>query len=227
MLKLIFVDVDNTLLSFDEYVKETMKEGFKYFNLKEYEPYMFDVFTEENTKLWLLIEQEKLTLKELEKIRWNNIFKKLNIYFDGITFEKYFRKQLYDSTILIPGAKDMLDYLHNKYILCAASNGPYDQQLHRLEKASLKNYFTYFFISEEVGFSKPSKEFFDYAFKKINENRKEKILPNETLIIGDSLTSDIKGGRNYGIKTCYYNQKTTAEEVDYQINDLEKIKEIL
>ncbi|MEI3536191.1 MAG: hypothetical protein V8R16_05505 [Bacilli bacterium] len=91
-IKVIFIDIDNTLLDFDEYVKETMKNGFKHFSLKEYQPYMYDIFTQENNKLWLQIEKGELTFQELEKIRWNNIFKALDISFDGVLFEKYFNQ---------------------------------------------------------------------------------------------------------------------------------------
>ena len=65
-IKVIFIDIDNTLLDFDEYVKETMKNGFKHFSLKEYQPYMYDIFTQENNKLWLQIEKGELTFQELE-----------------------------------------------------------------------------------------------------------------------------------------------------------------
>ena len=78
-MKAVFLDIDNTLLSFDGYVKQTMKEGFEHFGLKPYEPYMFDIFIRENTKLWRQIEQGTLVFEELEKIRWNIIFKYLDI----------------------------------------------------------------------------------------------------------------------------------------------------
>ena len=79
MIKVVFIDIDNTLLSFDGYVKYCMKEGFHQFGLKEYEPYMFDVFTEENNKLWNQLEKGTLTFEHLEEIRWANIFKRLGI----------------------------------------------------------------------------------------------------------------------------------------------------
>ena len=85
-MKAVFLDIDNTLLSFDGYVKQTMKEGFEHFGLKPYEPYMFDIFIRENTKLWRQIEQGTLVFEELEKIRWTIIFKYLDIEFDGSVF---------------------------------------------------------------------------------------------------------------------------------------------
>ena len=154
-MQMIFIDIDNTLLDFDAYIRQTMREGFAHFGLKPYEPYMEAVFHRENGKLWRQIEQGTLTFRELEEIRWNNVFRALNIDFDGQVFEKYFRAALYDSAIPVDGAIELLEALHGKYPLAVASNGPYDQQLHRLELAGMKRYFDWFFISERLGASKP------------------------------------------------------------------------
>ena len=130
-MKAVFLDIDNTLLSFDGYVKQTMKEGFEHFGLKPYEPYMFDIFIRENTKLWRQIEQGTLVFEELEKIRWNIIFKYLVSEFDGTVFEKYFMGTLFDAAITEDGAYLLLDYLHVPYILCVASPGAGLQHVHR------------------------------------------------------------------------------------------------
>ena len=228
-MKAVFIDIDNTLLSFSEYVKHTMKDGFAHFGLKHYEPYMYDIFAEENDKLWHGIEQGTIVFSELEKVRWNIIFARLGIGFDGTVFEKYFRRALYDSAIPMPYADEMLRYLSGKYILCVASNGPYEQQVHRLEVAGMKRYFDYIFISEKLGASKPSEEFFKRAFAELNSGREEVIMPADTIIIGDSLTSDIDGGRNYGIKTCFYNVggvQSDSIKADYVIDELNEVEGI-
>ena len=230
MIKVVFIDIDNTLLSFDGYVKYCMKEGFHQFGLKEYEPYMFDVFTEENNKLWNQLEKGTLTFEHLEEIRWANIFKRLGIAFDGITFEKYFREQLYSNAIIEEHAYEMVEYLSKKYILCLASNGPYEQQCNRIKIAHLDHFFQYSFISEKFGVSKPSTEFFEKSFFELNENREDKILPEETMIIGDSLSSDMQGGLNYGMHTCYFNRNKKSgisNKIEYIVNDLLEIKNIL
>lgn len=229
-MKAVFIDIDNTLLSFSEYVKHTMQTGFEHFGLKRYEPYMYDIFTEENNKLWRRIEQGTLVFSELEKVRWNIIFARLGFEFDGTVFEKYFRRALYDSAIPMPGANEMLRYLSGKYILCVASNGPYEQQVHRLEVAGMKQYFNYIFISEKLGASKPSEEFFGKAFAELNSGREEAIIPADTIIIGDSPTSDIEGGRSYGMKTCFYNICSVENDdikADHVIDELNEVKGIL
>ena len=229
-MQMIFIDIDNTLLDFDAYIRQTMREGFAHFGLKPYEPYMEAVFHRENGKLWRQIEQGTLTFRELEEIRWNNVFRALNIDFDGQVFEKYFRAALYDSAIPLDGAMELLEALHGKYPLAVASNGPYDQQLHRLELAGMKDCFDAFFISERMGASKPSPAFFDAAFREINQGRAQPFTPAETAIIGDTLTSDMAGGRGYGLKTVYYRRPGAApadQRVDVTVEDLRMVPSLL
>ena len=232
MTKVVFIDIDNTLLSFSEYVKDAMRNGFREFGLKEYQEEMFPIFHRENDILWCQIEKGELTLQELEKIRWNNIFKALDIEFDGVVFEAYFRKYLFSSAIPENGALELLSYLRERgYILCAASNGPYEQQLNRLRIGGMYDYFTHFFISEQVGAQKPSQVFFEYCFKELRANGMPELMPEETMIIGDSLTSDMAGGINYGMKTCLYSKKKhrkeEIEKIDYVVTDLQAITNIL
>lgn len=99
MLKVILFDIDNTLLSFNAYAKESMKSGFEKFEIGTYEDRMFSVFNQINTDLWQLIEKGKLDFKELQKKRWNMIFEYLGISADGIAFEKYFQECLFESAI--------------------------------------------------------------------------------------------------------------------------------
>ncbi len=204
MIKAVFIDVDNTLLSFTGYVKQAMKEGFARYGLRPYEESMYGTFEMINNGLWEQIEQGTLTFEELMKIRWNRIFDALGISFDGPVFEQFFREALYDSAIPEPGAFDLLDYLKGRYVLCAASNGPYEQQIHRLKIAGMYEHFAHCFISEKVGAQKPGKAFFDHCFHILRENDLPGLHPEETMIIGDSMTSDIAGGTAYGMHTCLY-----------------------
>ena len=158
-----------------------------------------------------------------------DVFAALDIDFDGTVFETYFRAALYDSAIPVPGAMELLEALHGKYPLAVASNGPYDQQLHRLELAGMKRYFDWFFVSERLGASKPARAFFDGAFAALNDGCEAAIAPKDCVIIGDSLTSDMAGGRQYGMKTCYYRRPGAAEgtDVTWQVTDLRQIPALL
>lgn len=229
MIKLVFIDIDDTLLDFDACCKESISKGFEEFNLGRFDDETLKIFHEVNDVLWHQIETKELTFEELKRIRFNKFFSRIGVSFDGVEFESYFRDKLYDSCILEDGAFELLTYLKDKkYVLATASNGPYNQQIHRLKKASIYSYFSYYFISEKVGYSKPSKEFFEKAFLEINKELD--IKKEEAIIIGDSLSSDIQGGINSGLKTCFYNKKNKDllnDNPDYVVSNLLEIKNIL
>lgn len=231
MIKIVIFDVDDTLLSFSGYVKEAMKKGFALYGLREYEDYMYDVFKRINDGFWKRIEQGTLMFEELRDIRWNTIFKELDIDFDGKMFEDFFRKELFSSAILEPGVMELLDYLKTRYVLCVASNGPYEQQINRLKVSGLYEYFEGCYISSMVGAQKPEAQFFEYCFKDLASKGYSDIAPGEVMIIGDSMSADIGGGKCYGLQTCLYSKngrtKEDAPEADYIVNKLTDIMDIL
>ena len=231
LIKVVLIDIDNTLLSFSGYVKEAMRDGFSRFGLKPYTDEMFPIFEKINNSLWRQLEQGALTFEELLECRWNRIFKALEIDFDGKKFEEYFRRELFYSAVPEEGANDLLDYLKSKYILCVASNGPYEQQMNRLQVGKMRDYFTHFFVSSQVGAQKPSRAFFDYCFNVLRETEFPSLMPEECMIIGDSISSDISGGRDYGMHTCLYKKDATPESdhsvADYVVSSLADIKKIL
>ena len=229
-LKAIFLDIDNTLLDFDAAAQQSMEESFHKFGLS-FHPAMMSIFNEENDKIWQRIEKKELSIADLPHVRWQTILPKLGLQADGEAMEKEFKSRLHTSAVPVEGAIEILSYLHKKYMLCAASNGPYRQQLNRLEKAGMLGYFTHCFVSEQMGVEKPSQRFFDGCFTELPG-----ILPEETMMIGDSLTADMAGGRQAGMHTCWYDrkQKSTSgvlipgmEYVDDTILDLLELKELL
>ena len=231
MVRAVLLDLDNTLLSFDQYVKETMKIGFKKFNIGIYSDEMFSVFDQINTDLWRSIERGEIDFRELQKKRWNLIFERLNISYDGEAFEKYFRECLFESAIPENGALELLEYLKSKYILCVASNGPYLQQKNRLKKAGMLDYFSELFVSEEIGSSKPSEKFFSACVDLLNLKTEQKIRPCEIMVIGDSLSSDMAGGIRAGMQTCFYNPSKrpipSEMKIDHSVTSLREIENIL
>ena len=134
MIRAVFMDIDNTLLDFDAAAQEGMEHCFEDAGLT-YKPEMFTVFKEENDQIWKKIEQGILTMDDLPYVRWQAILKKLGLEADGVAMEMLFRKCLFYSAVPVEGAKEILDYLQGKYILCTASNGPYEQQICRLKKS--------------------------------------------------------------------------------------------
>ena len=228
MIKAVIFDVDNTLLSFDGYVKECMKNGFPVFGIKEYKEEMFEVFARINDSLWLQIERKEITFEELQRVRWNLIFEQLGIEADGIEFEAYFREYLNVSAIPMEGALELLNHLKGRYRLYIASNGPYDQQINRLKLSGMLPYFSEVFISQKIGYSKPDPLFFNYCLDHINRNEENKILPEEILMVGDSLSSDIAGGKTVGMKTCFLDIKGTGKgNADWTVSSLSEIGKII
>jgi len=231
MIRVVFIDIDDTLLSFQGYVKDALRTGFSRFGLGEYTEEKLATFHRINHGLWHGIEQGTLTFDELQKIRFARVFAAMGIDFDGIAFEKFFRDYLHTSAIAEPHAKELLAYLSKKYTLCAASNGPDAQQRNRLRVGEMYDYFSHCFISSAVGASKPAKAFFDFCFATLKKNGFPDLDPSECIIIGDSLTSDMAGGIAYGMQTCLYSPTPrTAEEtagITHVVSSLDQVMRIL
>lgn len=222
-IKVLFWDIDNTLLDFDAGAEDSMKQAFADFGL-EFKPEMFDVFQEENHIIWDKIEKGELSREDIPYVRWQIILKRLGLKADGVAMDHTFRSYLHNSAVLVSGALETLEALTGKYIFCAASNGPYEQQLNRLERGGMRKYFTHCFVSERVGVEKPALRFFEKCMEELPE-----IAPEECLMIGDSLTADIAGGHAAGLKTCWYHPAEAAtneklkeleQQADYRVSSL-------
>ncbi len=223
MIKAVLIDIDNTLLDFNKSADLAIKMGCEKYALP-YNDITFPTFKRINDQLWKRIEKKTLTRKELHEIRFDLIFSELKIDFDGKTFEKTFLENLNVCACKIDGAEDIMRYLSQKYAVFTASNAPSEQQIKRLNASGLMKYVKKPFISQAIGYDKPDSRFFDNCF-----NQMDGITKEESILIGDSLSADIKGGINYGIKTIWYNfEKIKVNSpADYTVNSLEEIKNIL
>ena len=234
MIRVVLIDVDNTLLDFDGYVKFAMKTGFKQFGFKAYEEWMYDEFCAINHGFWRAYEKGEVTYEDILNNRWNSVFEKLGIEGDGVAFEKFFKGTLFNNAILINGAMEALQYLSEKYVVCTATNGPLLQQKNRLKISGINEFTTLDFISEEMGEQKPKREFFEIAKQRINDyfakKGEKEIQECEMIMIGDSVSSDIDGAKNAGIKTCYFDKSETGKkckEADVSISGWKEIKNVL
>ena len=223
MIKAVFIDIDGTILDFEACVEETMRLGLLE-NGIEYKDGMLEVFHRINNGFWRDLEQGKITFEDILEKRWATVFEALGIDLDGPEFERYFRKRLHESAIPMEGSFEMLEYLSGKYRIFAASNGPDEQQKNRLDKAKMLGFFEEVFTSGKIGAEKPSADFFTYCFDKIGDMK-----PEEAVMLGDSLTSDMKGGYDFGMKTIWLNisGKEKPEWVSHEIKSLDEVKEII
>ena len=222
MLKAVLLDVDNTILDFGEASRQTIARGFAEWNLP-LTPDVYPVFLQVNSRLWRQIEAGTLTKPELYQLRWNLIFSHVGIQADGPAFEQYFRAGIAGSAVLIDGAEDMMKYLQKKYTVLIASNASYAQQVRRLTAAGLIGYADGIVTSEMVGFSKPQPEFFAECMKRLPG-----VLPEETVLIGDSPEADIAGAQQYGLKTCWFdyygNGDNRGIQADYTVTHLRQVQ---
>ena len=224
-IRAVLVDVDDTILDFSLCAKADIKMCLEKFGLP-YSDHLFETFEKRNNKYWQDIEKGLLTVAELRRIRWTSIFSELGIEADGQAFELEFIDHLKDFAIPIEGAEEMLSYLHSRYDVHIVSNATHEQQGKRLADAGLDRYVDRVFTSFDLGAVKPTREYFDACFA-----RMDGVKPEESIIIGDSLSADIKGALDYGIHTCWLNRKNRPQDMDcvpdFTISSLSEIFDIL
>ena len=200
---MILLDVDDTLLDFDACSRQAVRHACKVTGIP-WSPRLFDTFQDMNAGFWQQIETGHLTLKELWKIRWNRIFERLGIQGNGPAFEQAFHQALDVTHEPVKGAAKLLEQLTAQgYSLYAASNGRQKQQETRLELAGLSCSLKGVFTSEAAGVNKPDRAFFDYVMKQLQRQHPD-IKPEQVLMIGDSLTADIQGAREYGMQALWF-----------------------
>ena len=222
MIKYVFIDIDDTLLDFDKNATLAVKMAFEKVGLdykEEYGPWFLKI----NEGLWRLIEEKKLDRKGLHARRFKDVLREFGLDGDGDLIEKLFREYLFDLAIPVDGAVEILEYLSKKYIVCAASNAIYLQQVNRLKMAGMYEYLSKLFVSENIGYNKPSKEFFDACFLELADATVE-----NTVMIGDSLSADIKGASDYGIPSIWFNKKGMEEPCEKKyFAKIENLKDIV
>lgn len=223
--KAILFDIDDTLLDFDIDQKTAFKEAVKEIGYVCTDK-MYEDYNEINLSMWEELNQGKMTLEEVFVKRFKVFFNKYGMKYNELEFNKVLTDMFQKTGTPIKGVKGTLSKLVNKYELAVISNGPKDQQYHRLGNANISKYFSKFFISEEMGYNKPDKRYFDIVFKNIENKEKSKIL-----IVGDSITSDIIGGKQVGVDTCLYNirnkENKTNIKPEYEIKNFEELLEIV
>lgn len=222
----ILFDADDTLFDFKRSEHEAVKDVLSLVRLPETDE-IIEKYSEINKGYWKMLERGEITKKDLFIARWNAF---LDFYglkdADAEMIAKHYLKSLSQKCYLLDGAEELCRNLYGKFRLFIVTNGYAIVQHGRFDKSPIRKYFEDMFISEEMGAEKPSKEYFDAVFSKIPNFDK-----NRTIIIGDSLSSDIKGGINAGIDTCWYNPKGAhaPEElsITYTVRKLSEIEDIV
>ena len=219
------MDVDDTLLDFKECARENVRKCCIK-NGIQYSDHLFEFFLSRNIILWKRIEDGLLTVDELHRTRWAGIFRDYGIEADGPAFELDFIAGLRDTSVPVAGSREAMKYLHSKYKVYVVSNASNLQQSTRLGKAGLMQYVDGIFGALDIGFNKPSREYFDYCFAQLPG-----VAPAQTVIVGDSLNADISGGTAYGLHTIWFNIRNVepfdSTLPDYTIYSLGELTSLL
>lgn len=227
MIKVILWDIDGTLLDFKEAESQAMKNCFAKYELGECSDEMIARYAVINDEYWELLEKGGITRQELFTARFKDFFAAEGIVFSQYdAFNKEYQAQLAEIVVFRDNGYELIKELKGQVKQYAVTNGSFNVQSRKLAKSGLKELFDDCFISDQIGVEKPNVEFFDHVKAAIGETADEEIL-----IVGDSLTSDMKGGNNAGILCCWYNpqkkENTKGIHIDYEIQDLQEVKRIL
>lgn len=221
----LLFDVDNTLLDFDA----NEKESFKSMILdkgEEYSEELYETYKKMNHRMWEAVERGEITIDDVLYTRFSKLMNMYRKEVDGIEYENTYRFYLNRGIQEMPNVHEVLSELKKNHRLYVITNGIKETQDSRMNRSGLVKYFEERFISESIGANKPSSEFFDYVKNNIDD-----FNPSNTLIIGDSLTSDIKGGNLAGIDTCWFCKEETVNNTGiiptYEIHALDELFEII
>jgi 2-haloacid dehalogenase len=224
--KVILFDADGTLYDFDKAAVEALKSNFNKYNIT-WKNNTFEIYEEVNKKIWDDFENGLITVIEIKTIRFKRFFDTIGVEnIDSIEFSKDYLNFLSQNNYLLPQAEEIIKWSSKKFKLAIITNGLASVQNPRFKISELRKYFEHIIISEEIGFAKPKKEIFDFAFSKFNNPSKDSVI-----IIGDNLSSDIKGGIDYKIDTCWFNpgknKNSNGIIPTYEISNLNELKKIL
>lgn len=224
--KTLLFDVDNTLLDFDANEAESFHSMIMELG-EVYTEELYQTYKALNTELWKKIERKEISVEEGVNTRFSALMRLYGREVDGRQWETVYRRYLNRGTQQIPHVHEVLTRLKETHRLYVITNGMEETQVFRMEASGLSAYFLEMFISGRIGASKPSKEYFDYVKAHIPE-----FDAASTLVIGDSLTSDIKGGHDAGIDTCWFTRDRGGISADFGNGDaptyvIQELPEIL
>ncbi len=225
MYEFLFLDLDETILDFHKAERVAVTRAFSEAGITPTEE-LLSLSKQINIDYWKRLERGEVSREEVRIGRFRDTFQILGIDADPVQCSAAYEQYLATGHYFLPGAEEAVHRLAKKYRLFLASNGTSKVQAGRLASAKLVPYFEQIFVSEEIGANKPNREYFDRCFSQIAD-----FDPRRALIVGDSLSSDILGGNNAGIATCWVNRAGAPRpenlRIDYEIPALSALEEML
>lgn len=224
--EVVIFDADGVLFDFERAEKFALEGMMKHYKL-EYDPeYHLKHYKEINSAVWDEFERELISAEALKSERFRRFFDRIGMNLNPQEVSLRYMDYLSEAGFLLEGAVEILEGLKEKVRLVLMTNGLSLVQNGRLKQSDLAKYFEEIIISEEIGYAKPNPEIFKIAFEKIKYNNKKKVL-----MVGDSLKSDVQGGINFGIDTCWFNPMKKENKSGliptYEIGKLKEIRDIV
>lgn len=224
--ELLLFDADGTLFDFEKCEANALNNTLNSFNISSANDDLPALFKQVNHKIWEEFENKLISADKLKIERFKRYFTLLNVDTNPGDFSNQYLINLSKGTDLLPGAYSLLKTIHLNFKVVIITNGLTSVQKPRFENSAIHSFVDSYVISEEFGIPKPNKEIFEYALSKADHQEK-----STTLMIGDKLSSDIKGGRDFGVGTCWYNPQlqTNSSDIkpDYEIKSLSEVEQII
>ena len=221
----LLLDCDGTLFDFKRAEQKAFSRLLHYLKIEEKEEY-FSIYHTINDKCWKAFEQGELSKDVLQFKRFDDFRQAIDRDFSTVNAAKQYKEFLSEGYDLLPGAEEVCRILSAKYELYLVTNGVEKTQVNRLNHSGLLPYIKRMFVSEAVGIPKPDIGYFNYVFSQIPSFEK-----GRALIVGDSLTSDIQGGINAGIDTCWLHSDgqncPDNMNITYTITDIRQLVSLL
>ena len=225
MIRNVLFDLDDTLFDFHKAEKIALTKTLVHFGIDPTEETLA-LYSTINAAHWKRLELGEISREEVKVGRYRELFKTIGVECDPVKATAYYESMLAIGHYFMPGAPELLGELYRKYRLYIVSNGTAKVQEGRIGSSGIAKYMDGIFISQILGANKPDKQFFDICFAEIPD-----FSLSETVIIGDSLSSDIKGGINAGITTVWFNPKGIENDnnikPDYTIKELSEVPGLL
>ena len=225
MITSVFLDLDDTLLDFTKGEALALRQALEAVGITPTAEILSRYHTI-NAQFWRMLEEQKVTRAQVVTGRFDQLFAELGITCSAEQIWKLYEAALSRQHDFLPGAEALLSTLYSRYSLYLASNGTASVQRQRLKDSGISKWFQGIFISQEIGADKPSPLFFQRCFASIPGFSRE-----NAIIVGDSLTSDIRGGIAAGIHTCWFNpqRKPPRPDIcpDWEIHDLSQLPSLL
>ncbi len=222
----VLFDADNTLLDFDAAENKALSETLINYGI-EPDAETTQVYREINSSLWKQLESGQIRREKLGSERFTRFLKKINAAGSGSEVNQYYLERLSMHPDLVStDAPEVLSELSEVATLAVVTNGFYKVQTRRVEESGISKYLEDVFVSEKLDSEKPNRKIFDAALRLLGVENREHVL-----VVGDSLTSDIQGGINAGLDTCWFNPNHTENPgkvcPTYEIDDLKQLYQLV